>query len=403
MAFHAQPRRGMFTAWLTLALMTLLFAGCAPKQKEGISPMDNPWHHYAGGMQALEENDVAGAAAKFDRALHLTEEFAPALAGKSLVLAHGEASDKNTEMALKVLDEAVDAMDKEREKFIVRTTAIRIYAKLKSKGWLGKAQSAHHKAINIDNLPEADLPYYRAKEAADYFMAAAWFKYDFRKSEPLLQKVLGARSGGKWQPKADALYKRVQKISRAGANHTIGGIALAIAVKEQVTKGDLAAILVDELKLDRLFAGRIPIKSQLAKMSAEHDAEDLADNPFKSEIFKILKWNVRGLMTEQDPKTGGWIFKPEAPVSRKALALTLEDVLIKLLMDDQMATRWIGMDRSPYPDVAPTTPWFGAVQNVTTRNLMETDLSGEFRPNDPVDGAELLLAVFKLRNVINIH
>jgi hypothetical protein len=41
--------------------------------------------------------------------------------------------------------------------------------------------------------------------------------------------------------------------------------------------------------------------------------------------------------------------------------------------------------------------------NATTRGLMEPDLSGEFRPEATVDGAELLLAVMKLRNIMNIH
>ena len=34
---------------------------------------------------------------------------------------------------------------------------------------------------------------------------------------------------------------------------------------------------------------------------------------------------------------------------------------------------------------------------------MEPDLSGAFRPDDYVDGAELILAVMRLRNVMNIH
>ncbi len=47
--------------------------------------------------------------------------------------------------------------------------------------------------------------------------------------------------------------------------------------------------------------------------------------------------------------------------------------------------------------------WFNAVMNCTTRGLMEPDISGEFRPDDKVEGAELILALMKLRNIMNIY
>jgi hypothetical protein len=40
---------------------------------------------------------------------------------------------------------------------------------------------------------------------------------------------------------------------------------------------------------------------------------------------------------------------------------------------------------------------------VVSRNLMETGLSGAFRPEDVADGAELLLAVMRLRDAMNIY
>lgn len=88
-------------------------------------------------------------------------------------------------------------------------------------------------------------------------------------------------------------------------------------------------------------------------------------------------------------------------MTRKELALILEDLLIKITGDQSIATKYFGMDHSPFPDVPPSAPWFNAVMNVVSRGLMETELSGEFRPNDYVDGAELILAVMKLRNVLH--
>jgi len=43
------------------------------------------------------------------------------------------------------------------------------------------------------------------------------------------------------------------------------------------------------------------------------------------------------------------------------------------------------------------------VMNMTTRGIMEGELSGEFRINAPVDGAEALLAMRVLKQRMNIH
>jgi hypothetical protein len=40
---------------------------------------------------------------------------------------------------------------------------------------------------------------------------------------------------------------------------------------------------------------------------------------------------------------------------------------------------------------------------MTTRNIMEGELSGEFRINEPVDGAEAILAIRVLQQRLNIH
>jgi hypothetical protein len=41
--------------------------------------------------------------------------------------------------------------------------------------------------------------------------------------------------------------------------------------------------------------------------------------------------------------------------------------------------------------------------NMTTRGIMEGELSGEFRVNAPVDGPEALLAIRMLRQKLNTY
>ena len=77
--------------------------------------------------------------------------------------------------------------------------------------------------------------------------------------------------------------------------------------------------------------------------------------------------------------------------------------MTKITGDEHIATAYFGQNRSPYPDVSPSSPWFNAVMNAVSRNLMESELSGAFRPEETADGAELLLAVLRLRDAMNIY
>lgn len=404
-------RRHMIGSLFIILVAGAFLASCAQKKPVPVSEEDNPTHHYLQGMLAIEKGDYALAGNKFERALYLDKKFGPAWAGQSLVLAKKTADEKDPahkELDLKetfaALKKGKKYADSKEHKFSVLVTTIRVYTMVKTKGWLNEAKDAYDAAIGIEGLNEAGLPYYLNRDAADYFMGMAYYEaQDFRKAEASFAKILAVRSEGKWQGKANAIYKKVQKIVRASANYTLTNTAGKIAVKDEVTRGDVTALLVDELKIDRLFAGRIPVKSDLAKMKAEYTPADIVDHPFKSEIETLMKWNVRGLEPTFEPGTRAWLFKPQEPIARKALALTLEDVIIKLTADDRIATANLGIAKSPFPDIQPTAPWFNAVMTVTIRGLMEPELSGEFRPDEAADGAELLLAIFKLRHVLNIH
>ena len=248
------------------------------------------------------------------------------------------------------------------------------------------------------------LDYYQGQEAAIYFIGLAYLDaYQFRKAEDKFRETLGARKDGKWNELADRAWKKTSKILRALGGITVGDVGQKIAVKETVSRGDLAALLIDEMKLDKLFAGRIPVKSQIDKMTAEFLPADVVDHHFREEVLTILKWKVRGLEPKYDKSSAAYLFKVNDAVRRGEMAFILEDVLMKLTGDEKLATAFFGQDRSPFPDVKSTSPYYNAVLNMTTRNIMEGELSGEFRINEPVDGAEAILAVRMLQQRINTH
>jgi hypothetical protein len=274
---------------------------------------------------------------------------------------------------------------------------------IKAKNWLEDAEDAYKSAIS-QKVDERLLDYYQGQEAATYFIGLAYLDaYEFRKAEDKFRDALGAKKDGKWNEPADRAWKKTTKIVRAMGGITVSDVGKKIAVKDSVSRGDLAALLIDEMKLDKLFAGRIPVKSRLDEMKAEFTPADIMGHHFKDEVLTVLKWKVRGLEPKFDKTTKAYLFKPAESVKRGEMAFILEDVLMKLTADDKLATAFFGQDRSPFPDVKPTSSFYNAVLNMTTRNIMEGELSGEFRINEPVDGAEAILAVRMLQQRINIH
>lgn len=389
-------------------VLVLVTSGCAKKSMAPISEEDNPAHHYLTGMELLDEGDLAQAESHFDRALNLAPEFPTALAGKALATAmrtekmtDAEHRAVESKQALKLFDQAMDAADGDSVTFSVLVTGIRVYTQAKPKKWIAKAQDLYDDAKDLKKVKPDELIYYRGLEAADYFMGVAAYKdLQFTDAEDLLAKVTQA-SPGRWHQPAAALYKKVHKIVRATATYTLTDVARLIAIKDEVVRADVAALLVDEIHLDRFMAGRIATPG--AQPKAPYVPADITASPFNSEIMIVLNWGLRGLEPKFDKRSQAYLFYPDGPLQRKELAFILEDLLIKIIGDEKIATAYFGQDRSPYPDVTPSAPWFNAVMNAVSRNLMESELSGAFRPEDTTDGAELLLSVLRLRDAMNIY
>lgn len=396
---------------LFMVFILAFVSSCEKQVAKCTEPTDNPSHHYLMGMQALEEKKIDVAQSKFERANFCDEKFSPAYDGLAIVSAYktkqqADAAFKKveTERAMEHLKKADKLAESAEDKFDHLVATMRVHSALKTpKDWLKTAEDAFSDIREL-KVEEKKLTYYQGKEAADYFMGKAYLKaLEFRQARDKFADVLNAKREGKWNEKADKAHKRVDKIVRAMAGITVGDVGKQIAVKDSVTRADLAALLIVEMKLDKLFAGRIPVKSQIDKMKAEFTPADVLNHPFKEEVLTIMKWKVRGLEPKFDGTTKAYLFKPSDVVKRGEMALILEDVLIKLTGKEELATAFFGQDTSPFPDVRKTSPFYNAVMNMTTKGIMEGELSGEFRIDAPVDGAEALLAMRVLKQRMNIY
>ncbi len=402
-------RKLLFTL-LALAGVLSALAGCTGPQVRGTSPEDNPEHHYLGGMTALENGNPAAAQEKFERAIYLDPHFAKGYAGLAIAGADKVKGQTDlavrgieTERVLENLKKARKYAEKPDEEFDCDLATIRVNTLIKDKGWLKSAEESAA-AAGARKVDERALSYYQGTEALPFYLGLAYLEgLEFQKARDRFAEVLGAKREGKWLEKADRAWKKTDRIVRAMAGITVGDVGKRIAIKDAVSRADVAALLVDELKLDKLFAGRIPVVSRIEKMKAEFTPADMVNHPFRDEVLTMLKWKVRGLEPKFDEATQSMLFKPADSVSRGEMAFILEDVLIKLTGDEKLAVAYFGQEKSPFPDVRSTSPFYNAVLNMTTRGVMEGELSGEFRLNDPVDGAEALLAIRVLNQKKNIY
>lgn len=396
---------------LLVLFSALIMSGCAGKQvARCTAPEDNPQHHYLRGMEALEGGKLDTAKEKFDRAVYCNEKYPPAYGGLAIVSAEkaktiSDPAMRNVEAsrAMESLKRSEKLSESDEEKFIHQLAVIRVMTALQPKDWLSECESAYRKTKDL-KVDERKLLYYQGTEAVHYFLGLAYLQAkEFQQARDKFRDTLDAKREGKWHEKADKAWKKCDKIVRAMAGITVGDVGKQIAVKDEVTRADLAALLIDELKIDKLFAGRIPVQSEIDKKKPEFIPADIAGSPFNEEILTILKWKVRGLEPKYDETSKAYLFKPADSVLRGEMAFILEDVLIKLTGDEKLATAYFGAEKSPFPDVKPTSLYYNAVMNMTTRGIMEGELSGEFRVNAPVDGAEALLAIRVLRQKMNIY
>ncbi|MCX7966122.1 MAG: S-layer homology domain-containing protein [Syntrophorhabdaceae bacterium] len=395
---------------ISCVFIGILMSGCEkPQVAKCTLPEDNPQHHYVRGMEAIEQGRLDVAKEKFERTLYCDETFYPAYGGLAIISAYKVVQQKDPGYSAVDRKRAIDYVENksakaitEEDKFDHFISVIRVDTIMDGTDWLDKAESAYRMAKDL-KVDERKLYYYQGVEALDYFMGLAYVEaMEFQKAREKFAAVLNAKREGKWHEKADKAWKKMDKIVQAMAGITVGNVGKKIAIKDSITRADLAALLVDELKIDKLFAGRIPVQSQLDRMKPEFTPADMMNHPFRDEIQTVMKWKVRGLEPKYDETTKAYLFKPLEVVKRGEMAFILEDVLIKLTGDEKIATAYFGQERSPFPDIRSTSPIFNAVMNMTTRGIMVGELSGEFRPDDPVTGADALLALRMLKQRMNI-
>jgi tetratricopeptide (TPR) repeat protein len=374
--------------WLT-AIFPL--QGCAPKVRAPESLLDTPEHHVQSGMKLLRLGKYDDAMREFELAKELDPKFSGAYVGSGLVLGHkGEFKQ-----GIEHMDKAVDFAETKEEKVDANVGLIRLYLLGKEsahKKWLKKAMGAYEEAIDVSPVASA----------AHYYMGECYKEaLDFEKASQLFKKVLDINDG--YVVEANDAWKLIQRIQRAAPGTMIGK---KIALVNQITRADIAALFIQELKIDEIFARKkvfdTSFKSPEKPFVTERivktpPALDISDHVLRTDVEAVMKLGIKGLESYPDHT-----FKPDEKIARAEYAMMIEDILIKVTGDQEVSTKFIG-SASPFPDLRSDLPYYNAVMVSTTRGIMETKdmTTGEFDPMGSVSGAEALLIIRKLGAVIN--
>ncbi len=397
-----------YTHGMILIVLTLFAAcgGCASRQVATCTaPQDNPKLHYVTGMEFIEKGDFRAGRQRLERAIYCDAAFSPAYSGLGIVAAHIAAETKDH--AAKTAEEgrmeghlrrALAEARSDEDRFARLIAVIRSQTTLGEKDFIETAKEAYRQADYV-NLKGSDLLYYQGREAIDYYMGIAYREaQEFPQAKGRFEAVLNATKDGRWNGKADRAWKETDKIVRAMAGVTVSDLGKKIAVKRTVSRAEMTALLTHELKLDTFSPKEAAHPSPAPRVPV-----DIASSPIREEILGVLRWNLRGLEPSYDAASGAYLFIGARAVKRGEMALLLEDMVIRITGDEKIASAYLGHEKSPFIDIPPTSRFYNAAMNATTRGLMEGEVGGAFRVDEPISGADAVLAVRSLENTMKGH
>ncbi len=373
-----------------MAVFSLLFVcACGQKAVAPEAQLDTPEHHVTDGNKFLKAGRLDDALNEFTRAKQLDPGSSPAYTGIGIV--YGEKG--NFDKAFETMEKAEEYADSDTEETAAYVGYIRLYTKggdSVDEDWLDEAEAYFDKASGIS--PNSAGPY--------YYMGIAYKNaYEFGDAADKFKKVLDL--GKRFIGEVDQEYAVMQRIERAMPGTKVGK---KIALLDSITRGDVAALFIEELKIDELFKKKAPktfdtsFKSpgkeiKTGEYTKAEAATDIDDHVLKHDIQAIIDLQIKGLQPYPDHT-----FRPYKKINRAEFAMMIEDILIKITGDDSLATKFIG-EQSPFPDLRSDLPYFNAAMVCVTRNIMETvdTATGEFRPQELVSGADALLSIRKLK------
>jgi len=383
-----------FAFFLFLAFISFITinAGCAPKARLPVSALGTPEHHVFTGMKLLEAGKLLDAEREFGLAKELDHEYSPAYTGLGLTFSYkGDFKSAFDNMSL-----AKKLAISKQEQALAYVGFMRLYTRQKDKDWLGEVEKNFERARDtLKDVP--DMPDF-------YFYMGLAYKeaYEFDDAADALKRVLEINKA--FLDKADHELKLVQKIERAMPGTPIGK---KVALLEKVTRADVAALFIQELRLETIYK-RFGLKKSVTSFESPDESAslkeipipvDVQDHPLRGDVKTVIGLGVQGLGVFPDGT-----FAPNECITRASYAMMIEDIICTITDDPSLATRHIG-NVSPFADVRSDVPYFNAIMVCTTRGIIEPKRKIRqdiFDPRGSVSGADAVLAIRNLKEDLRI-
>ncbi len=360
---------------LLFLAMSLLFIGCSksPVPVEPTNIADSVEQHVVTGLSLLEHEDINGAIYQCDRALALEPNNSSAYSCLAIA-----KSDKE------LLEKAEENIKLDIDTFRYHLANIRVLD-------LKSAEKSYEK---IQKLELDSLPYYKDKQSADYFLALNYFTHlEFENTREFSAKVFKNKDA-KFENQARILWQKVDGVIRALSLSEFTVTAKKLVLNERIKRADIAVVLEDEIALSKLMKGAFKADR---KNSARELSGDILTHPNLPQIKVFYKYGLRGLEPRVIDKTE--MFLPDSYITRADFALLLEDIVSKALGDNKMKTSFYG-NISTFIDVKNDAYYFNAINTAVSRGFLKPNQNSEFRPNEFLNGVELIEAIAVIKEEI---
>lgn len=228
----------------------------------------------------------------------------------------------------------------------------------------------------------------------DYMMADGYFQQALSQDPSYFPAIIGAgkvqmalehyqeaityfKQGLDVQPddqRARQLFEQAQaeKIQR-----TLPPQYDAIVSAEQVTRGDVAALLMVDLNLEQY----LPPPSRVVIIS------DITTHWAKPYIIQAVQLDLIKLPPDR-------YFRPEEPMTKGELAFVLDTVF------RQLGISLAAAGVVQFQDVSPDNYWYDAIRRTYAAGLIPANSETEFGINDPVSGQEMMDILAKVKQAI---
>ncbi|MDY0091521.1 MAG: tetratricopeptide repeat protein [Candidatus Vecturithrix sp.] len=241
-------------------------------------------------------------------------------------------------------------------------------------------QKAYSVAPNLELAGEIGDLYLQSR---DYMMADGYFQQALSQDPEYLPALIGA---GKVQMALDHYHEAMnyfkQGLQTQPANQEVQTLLDQAQTKnvrtnlppqytqifsaEQVTRGDVAALLMVDLNLEH----------QLSSPSRMVIISDITTHWAKPYIIQAVQFDVMKLPPDR-------YFRPEEPIVKGELAFVLDSLL------GQLGSRLPAAGVVQFHDVSPDNYWYDAIRRTYAAGLIPANSDAEFGVNDPVSGQDM--------------